>query len=73
MRLLLIAVLALTSTAVAARGVHKCQKPDGAVYYTDKACSAKNTRDRKPLLDRGADPQKPAPPPPQKPQRAPKR
>ena len=65
MRLLVILVLALASTAVAARGVHKCQKPSGAVYYTDKACSTKNTRDRKPILDQGADPRKPAPEPPQ--------
>jgi hypothetical protein len=65
MRLLVVLILALTSSAVAARGVHKCQKPSGAVYYTDKACSAKNTRDRKPVFDQGADPQKPAPPPPQ--------
>ena len=66
MRPLAVLILALYASTAVAGNLHKCQTRGGNVYYSDKACSTKNNRDRKAVLDQGADPQKPAPPPPQK-------
>ena len=66
MRLIVSLTLAFCfGSAFAVSGsLHKCQTKTGKVYYTDKACSSKNERD-KPLLDKDgkAIPQEPAPPP----------
>ena len=69
MRLLVALTLALFATTATAGRVHKCQKPNGEIYYTDKACSTKNRPQQ--LLHKDAPPEEqkvpaPAPPPPQK-------
>ena len=54
---ILILTLALpVSSAWAVSGtLHKCKAKNGTVYYTDKACSTKNERD-KPVLHKKKNP-----------------